>query len=91
MTGDEATLRSVGAEYGLIFSQQSPAEADHHPEEVSESDSSLDHENYFVQHTSPVFLIDREGVLRMVALYGSRPEVLASSLRQLLQESAGEA
>lgn len=92
MTGDVESLRRIGAEYGLAFSEERVTiagdHADHHVEGDAEGDELLDQQNYFVQHTSPSFLIDRDGVLRMVAFYGTKPETIAASVRQLLQENA---
>ncbi len=96
MTGSETQLRSIGAEYGLVFQKENiiapptsdDAEAqaaqpgDDHDEAATEP--ALDSQNYFVQHTSPTFLIDRNGALRMVAFYRTAAEALASSIRQLL-------
>ena len=80
--GDEATLRRMGAEYGLMF-QQETINVEHEHEQGH--DHNLDDENYFVQHTSPSFLIDRDGYLRMVYFYGTQPDVIAEGIRQILQ------
>ena len=94
MTGDDTTLRRIGTEYGLIFSAEHISlthdqDAHHeHLEQAAEGEEPLDQENYFVQHTSPSFMIDRNGVLRMVAFYGTKPQTMVAGIRQLLQEAA---
>jgi protein SCO1/2 len=90
MTGGEAALRSMGTEFGLVFEKQSATTVHEHAGANEAEDPALDPENYFVQHTSPAFLIDRDGVLRMLALYGTAPETIAESLRQMLQESTSD-
>jgi len=86
MTGDETTLRRIGAEYGLLFHQETASgegtdeEGHEHQEEPG-----LDAESYFVQHTSPSFVIDRDGYLRMVYFYGTKPEVIADGIREVLR------
>jgi len=42
--------------------------------------------NYLVNHTSAIFLIDRRGQLRQFFRYDVKPDVLASTLRTLLDE-----
>jgi protein SCO1/2 len=42
--------------------------------------------NYLVNHTSAIFLIDREGRLRQYFRFDEKPETLASALRTLLSE-----
>lgn len=84
LTGDETTLRRMGAEYGLMY-QQETISVGHEHEEGYEHGDDLDAENYFVQHTSPSFLIDRDGYLRLVYFYGTQPEVIADGIRQVLQ------
>jgi len=86
MTGDEMTLRRMGAEYGLLFQQETISVGHEHEEgHEHQHGQDLDDENYFVQHTSPSFLVDPEGYLRMVYFYGTQPEVIAEGIRQILQ------
>ncbi len=88
MTGSADQLRAIGTEYGLVFSTENiatPVSSDDEHEDTSH-DHALDSENYFVQHTSPSFLIDRKGFLRMVAFYGTLPATLADRVRQLVDE-----
>lgn len=91
MTGTETQLRTLGAEYGLVFDRENLSEpaasndgddSQHH--QAAENEPALDSQNYFVQHTSPSFLIDRNGTLRMVAFYRTAPDALVASIRQLL-------
>src|SRR2546429_5433778 len=42
--------------------------------------------NYLVNHTSAIFLIDRQGRLRQDFKYDERPELIAAALRTLLEE-----
>ena len=86
LTADEATLRQIGAEYGLLFQQDTDnatqVQGDQHGHG---HDDTLDTQNYFVQHTSPSFLVDPDGYLRIVYFYGTKPEIVAQGIRQMLQ------
>jgi protein SCO1/2 len=42
--------------------------------------------NYLVNHTSAIFMIDRQGRLRQYFKYDEKPEVLAAALRTLVDE-----
>jgi cytochrome oxidase Cu insertion factor (SCO1/SenC/PrrC family) len=42
--------------------------------------------NYLVNHTSAIFLIDRQGRLRQYFKYDEKPEALAAALRTVLDE-----
>jgi protein SCO1/2 len=85
MMGDETTLRRVGAGYGLLFQQETiSVEHEHEEGYTHQHGDDLDAENYFVQHTSPSFLIDQDGYLRLVYFYGTEPEVIAEGIRQIL-------
>lgn len=44
--------------------------------------------NYLVNHTSAIFLIDREGRLRHYFRFDEKPETLAAALRTLLSEKS---
>jgi protein SCO1/2 len=86
LTGDETTLRSMAAEYGAYFSipadqQKGDSDKDHHEE-------GIDSDNYFVQHTSPAYLIDPKGFLRVVYFNGTTPEIIAQGIRQILQDAS---
>lgn len=39
---------------------------------------------YTVDHTSGIFMIDREGFLRTIFVYGTEPDVIAGHVRELL-------
>jgi len=81
LTGDETTLRSMAAEYGAYFSSpadQQPGDGDKDHQE------GIDSENYFVQHTSPSYLIDPRGYLRVVYFNGTAPEIIAQEIRRIL-------
>ena|SRR5215207_6568951 len=86
MTGDEATLQRMGAEYGLLFQQETISVGhDHEAGHQHQHGDALNAENYFVQHTSPSFLIDSDGYLQLVYFYGTEPEVIAQGIREILQ------
>ena len=80
MTGSETTLRQMGVQFGLAFEQVVFGE------NGSQQPASEQAENYFVNHTSPSFLIDKDGYLNRVFFYGTRPDVIASNMRQFLTE-----
>jgi protein SCO1/2 len=86
MTGDETTLRQMGAEFGLLFQQETINVGHEHKEGYThQHGNELDTEHYFVQHTSPSFLVDRDGYLRLVYFYGTKPDAIAEGIRQILQ------
>jgi protein SCO1 len=86
ITGDEAMLQRMGTEYGLLFQQDTISVGHEHEEGFTHHhETGLDADNYFVQHTSPSFLIDRDGYLRLVYFYGTEPEVIAQGIREILQ------
>ena len=85
LTGDEATLRQMGAEYGLLFQRDTITVGhDHADGDDHEHAEELDSDNYFVEHTSPSFLIDSEGYLRRVYFYGTDSERIVQGIRELL-------
>ncbi len=83
LTSDETTLHSMAAEYSAYFS--SPT--DQHKEDGHEHhhEEDIDSDNYFVEHTSPSYLIDPRGFLRVVYFNGTSAEVMANGIRQILQ------
>jgi protein SCO1/2 len=85
LTGDETTLRSMAGEYGAYFdalaSKQAANEREHHHAE------GLNTSNYFVQHTSPAYLIDPKGFLHRVYFNGTAPEVITSGIQQILRHA----
>jgi protein SCO1/2 len=44
--------------------------------------------NYLVNHTSAIFLLDRQGRLRQYFKYDESPEILAAALRAVLDEQS---
>jgi len=68
MTGDELTLRRIGADYGLYF-------------EIHDDGRT---QNYMVDHTASVFLIDPEMRLTAIYAFGTDPQVIADDLRAML-------
>ena len=42
--------------------------------------------NYLINHTSAIFLIDRQGKLRQFFKYDESPDTLAAALRSVLDE-----
>lgn len=49
----------------------------------------IERENINVQHTSPTFLIDRDGYLRQVYFYGTGTGLVTESIQQVVNGSAG--
>lgn len=83
MTGDEETLRKLGAQFGLIFEQQTDSqEHEHEGEDTHTEDLTVD--NYFVDHTSPSFLIDPDGYLRTVYFYNTKVDAVVEGIRGLV-------
>jgi protein SCO1 len=86
MTGDETMLRQIGTEFGLLFQQETISIGHEHEDgDTHQHGDGLDAENYFVQHTSPSFLIDRNGYLRLIYFYGTESKIMAEGIRQILQ------
>jgi protein SCO1/2 len=69
MTGDELTLRRIGVDYGLYF-------------EIHDDGQT---ENYLVDHTASMFLIDPEMRLVTIYAFGTEPSVIAADLEAMLQ------
>lgn len=86
LVGDQDTLSAIGHEYGLVIEREN-INVQHEHEEGAEHD--LSEEFYFVQHTSPTFLIDRDGYLRQVYFYGTDTDLIAESIQQIVNDSAG--
>jgi len=84
MTGSAEQLREIGREYSLQVGRET-INVDHEHTEGDEHD--LDEENYFVQHTSPAFLLDPEGYLRRLYFYGTGPDIIAAGIREMLSRS----
>ncbi len=86
LTGDETTLRSMAAEYGAYFS--SPPDSHNGDGDKDHHEEGINSDNYFVQHTSPIYLIDPGGFLRVVYFNGTVPEIIVQGIRQVLQEAS---
>lgn len=71
MSGDDATLRKIGSEYGLYYKR-------HNVEGSSAA--------YLVDHSAAAYLIDKQGRLRMVYSYGTPPTVIAPDVERLIAE-----
>jgi protein SCO1/2 len=71
MTGDEATLRRIGGEYGLFYQRHA----------VSGSSAT-----YLMDHSAAAYLIDQQGQLRIVYSYGTPHTVIAPDVERLLAE-----
>jgi protein SCO1/2 len=86
LTGDEATLSRMAAEYGAYFNPSAEQQTGngHQPDHEEDTNSN----NYFVQHTSPAYLIDPSGFLRVVYFNGTSAEVIANGIRRLLQNAS---
>ncbi len=85
MTGDNASLQRVAREYGLYVALEDLSATE---EAHEDHDPALDADNYFVQHTSPSYLIDADGRLRVVYFYGTHPDVMVQGIQELLQQPA---
>ncbi|MGQ9887112.1 MAG: SCO family protein [Aggregatilineales bacterium] len=68
MTGDEATLRRIGVDYGLYF-------------EIHDDGRT---QNYLVDHSASVYLIDPEMRLTAIYAFGTDPQVIVDDLRAML-------
>jgi protein SCO1/2 len=103
LSGDEALLTQVAAQFGSYFwveekvgAEKVQPTADHsahgHGDSASESAAhgdtphveDVDSDNYFVDHTSPTYLIDAAGFLRYVYFYSASPEDMTTGLRTLI-------
>ncbi|MEI7770597.1 MAG: SCO family protein [Chloroflexales bacterium] len=71
MSGDAATLRRIGGDYGLFYQRHA----------VSGSAAA-----YLVDHSAASYLIDKKGQLRMVYAYGTPHTVIAPDVERLLAE-----
>jgi protein SCO1/2 len=82
LTADDATLARMAADYGAMF--KIPESALHAPDVGADGTPELVSDNYFVEHTSPSYVIDARGMLRFVYFYRSTPDSLLKGIRQLL-------
>ena len=70
LTGDEETLLRIGSDYDLYFAKRSDASG------------SMDH--YLVDHNSNTYLIDKDGKLVALYLYGTEADVIAEDIQARL-------
>lgn len=86
MQGQHEVLQQIAREYNL------QASSDAEPVEHRHDDGSIHHhepdESYFVEHTSPAFIIDAEGYLRTLYFFGASSESMAEGLLHILDEGA---
>lgn len=68
MSGDDETLTTIQEQFGLFY-QRFPREGS---------------DNYTVDHTTRSYLIDPQGYLRMTYAYGTEPEILADTIREMI-------
>jgi len=73
MSGDDATLRKIGDEYGLYYKRH----------KVEGSSAA-----YLVDHSAAAYLLDRQGRLRMVYSYGTPHTVIAPDVQRLIAEQS---
>jgi protein SCO1/2 len=71
LTGDEATLKRLGGDYNLFF------------EKTPNSDGSAD--NYLVTHNSNTYLVDKEGRLVALYVYGTDADMIAGDIQSRLR------
>ncbi len=66
LTGDEATLTRIGGDYDLYFTKR--------------PDPSGSAENYLVDHNSSTYLVDVEGNLVALYVFGTESDVIAADI-----------
>lgn len=84
LTADDATLRNVATMFGATYAVPQHEHADGGDEDHSGHTESVKSDNYFVEHTSPSFLIDANGTLRMVYFNGAAPEDMVKGIHNLI-------
>jgi protein SCO1/2 len=71
MAGEDAVLQQIAPDYGLYYGIQPGMELE---------------QNYLVDHSTLVYLADREGRLATIFIYGTEPDVIAGNVREMLRE-----
>jgi protein SCO1/2 len=71
LAGEEPVLQQIALDYGLYYEVPPGVELE---------------DNYLVDHSTLVYLIDREGRLVMIYTYGTEPDVIAEDVREMLGE-----
>jgi len=72
LTGDEATVRVIGVEYGVHFERQTPPGTQ---------------ASYLVAHTTYSYLLDGNGLWRMVYAYRVPAENIVADIKYVLSET----
>ncbi|QEA38486.1 SCO family protein [Pistricoccus aurantiacus] len=72
--GSEEQLNDVAKRYGVVWRKVSSGPAD---------------DDYTVDHTSSLFVVDREGEIRQRVLYSPTPQALTAALEMELAEQEG--
>lgn len=70
LTGDEATLKRMGGDYDLYFAKV--------------ADPSGSTANYLMDHNSSTYLVDQDGKLVALYIYGTEPDVIAQDIQARL-------
>jgi protein SCO1 len=70
LTGNRAALEKVWSDFGVFVYQHEPTEAG----------------GYLVDHTARVYVVDRNGDLRLTYLFGSGAEMMAEDMWNLVDE-----
>jgi len=70
LTGDEETLLRIGGDYDLYFSKR--------------ADLGGSTENYLVEHNSATYLVDADGKLVALYVYGTEADVIAEDIQMRL-------
>ncbi len=69
MAGEDTVLQQIAPDYGLYYGIQPGSEIEN---------------DYLVDHSAIVYLVDREGRLAMIYAYGTEPDVIVEDVRQVL-------
>ncbi|MEO8606654.1 MAG: SCO family protein [Chloroflexota bacterium] len=70
LTGDEATLKRLGGDYDLYFAKS--------------ADASGSTENYLMDHNSNTYLVDQDGKLVALYIYGTETDVITQDIQARL-------
>lgn len=70
LSGDETTLSRISPEYNLYYTLNPPD----------------DNGFYTVDHTASIYLLDAEGRMARIFAYGTDPQVVADTIREVLTE-----
>lgn len=87
MSGTPDELEVIGNRFGLIVQRVTIQNGTSVPlptPDHSGHTAGAEVENYFIEHTSPSFIVDADGVLRYIYYFGTPADVMAAGLRELL-------